>query len=131
MSEEGRWCSGVTNKRPRRVLGSPAFLDVGRTKMSLLDKLRFRVDIEEIQQSNGRVVVFHIPSRPTGVPLHNNGRYLMRAGESLVAMTPDQIKTILDESDADFSANHSSGSNAGRFVSRSDRAVPRCMDSQE
>jgi ATP-dependent DNA helicase RecG len=105
----GKVVLGVTNKRPRRVLGSQAFLDIGRTKMSLLDKLRFRVDIEEIQHQNGRVVVFHIPSRPTGVPLHNNGRYLMRAGESLVAMTPDQIKTILDESDADFSANTAPG----------------------
>jgi ATP-dependent DNA helicase RecG len=105
----GKVVLGVTNKPPRRVLGSQAFLDVGRTKMSLLDKLRFRVDIEEIQHQNGRVVVLHIPSRPTGLPLHNNGRYLMRAGESLVAMTPDQIKTILDESDADFSANTAPG----------------------
>src|SRR6185369_3153114 len=81
----------------------------GQTKMRLFDKLRFRVNIEEISHTDGRIVVVHIPGRPTGLPLHNDGRYLMRAGESLVPMSPDQIKTIFDESQADFSADFAPG----------------------
>ena len=105
----GKLVFGVTDKQPRTVVGSRAFCDVAHTKMSLFDKLHVRVDIEEIQHPNGRVVVFHIPGRPTGMPLHNDGRYLMRSGDSLVAMSPDQIKMILDESDVDFSANTVTG----------------------
>jgi ATP-dependent DNA helicase RecG len=38
------------------------------------------------------------------VPLDYNGAYLMRAGESLVAMTPDRLRRIFDEAQPDYSA---------------------------
>ncbi|GHT65446.1 hypothetical protein FACS1894110_07340 [Spirochaetia bacterium] len=54
--------------------------------------------------SQGRVLVFHIPSRPIGMPLHINGRYVMRAGESLTAMPPDMLQRIFNEAGPDFTA---------------------------
>jgi len=105
----GKLVLGVSDAQPRRVVGSKAFADVGNTKTRLFDKLRCRVNIEEIWHPDGRVVVFRIPGRPAGLPWHNDGRYLMRAGESLVPMSTDQIKAILDESNADFSADPAPG----------------------
>ncbi len=33
-------------------------------------------------------------TRPLGVPLQHHGAYFMRAGESLVGMTPDQLRLL-------------------------------------
>jgi ATP-dependent DNA helicase RecG len=45
-----------------------------------------------------------LPARPVGTPLQYNGRYLMRSGESLTAMTPDRLQAIFAERQPDFSA---------------------------
>ena len=95
---------GVSDKRPRRVVGTRAFEDIQRTKVQLVDKLRLRVDVDEIQHGDGRVLAFTIPSRPIGMPLSFEGAYLMRAGESLLAMTPDRLRRIFDEALPDYSA---------------------------
>jgi ATP-dependent DNA helicase RecG len=100
----GKMILGVTDMRPRRVVGSQAFGDLERTKAGLIERLHLRIDAEEIEHPDGRVVVFHVPSRPIGVPIHYKGRYLMRGGEELVAMTQDQLKRIFDEAGPDFSA---------------------------
>jgi ATP-dependent DNA helicase RecG len=96
---------GVSDKRPRRVVGTNAFQDLGRTVPGLLERIRLRVAAEEIQHPNGRVLVFHVPTRPIGVPVHDKGTYWMRSGEELLAMSPDQLKRILDEAQPDFSAS--------------------------
>src|SRR5271168_2584019 len=69
---------GVTDRRPRRVVGSQAFLDLERTKAGLIDKLRLRIEAEEIKHPNGRVVVFTAPAHPIGVPVSVDGAYYMR-----------------------------------------------------
>lgn len=88
---------GVAHKPPRPVVGTKAFSNVVKTTAALFNNLRFRVDVEAVQHPDGRVLVFHIPPRPIGHPYHLEGRYLMRSGESLVAMSPDQLKQIFDE----------------------------------
>lgn len=100
----GRIVLGITDKRPRRVVGSRAFDPIERTKTGLLERLRMRVAGEVINHPDGRVVVFEVPARPLGVPVQNKGAYWMRGGDGLVGMTPDQIKRILDETGPDFSA---------------------------
>ncbi|MCY4657901.1 MAG: putative DNA binding domain-containing protein [Gammaproteobacteria bacterium] len=100
----GRMILGVTDRLPRAVVGSRAFSELDRTKAGLIERLRLRVDVEEIQHPNGRVLVFQIPSRPIGMPLHYNGAYWMRGGEALVPMTPDQLQRIFAEASPDFSA---------------------------
>ncbi len=96
---------GVSDKRPRRVVGSQAFLsptDLNDIKSRIVDKLRFRVDATELQHPNGRVLVFEVPTRPVGQPLAFDGAYLMRAGEDLVPMTPDVLKRIFAEDQQDW-----------------------------
>ena len=100
----GRMILGVTDRSPRKVVGSRAFPNLERTKAGLIERLRLRVDVEEIQHPNGRVLVFQIPSRPIGVPLEYKGAYWMRGGEALVPMTTDQLQRIFAEASPDFSA---------------------------
>jgi ATP-dependent DNA helicase RecG len=100
---------GVTDRRPRRVVGSQAFERIERTKAGLIERLRLRVEIEEVQHPDGRVVVVQIPSRPIGMPIAIDGAYWMRGGKELVPMTPDQLKRIFDESGPDFSAETCAG----------------------
>ncbi|HVA48208.1 MAG TPA: ATP-binding protein [Pirellulales bacterium] len=95
---------GVTDRRPRKVVGSQAFADLERTKAGLIEKLRLRIDAQEIVRPDGRVLVFTAPSRPIGVPVAVDGAYWMRAGEDLAPMTPDMLRRIFDEAGPDFSA---------------------------
>jgi len=100
----GKIILGVTDKSPRKVVGSATFAGLERTKAGLVDRLHLRVEGEEIEHSEGRVIVFSIPSRPRGVPIEYKGAFYMRSGEELVPMLPDMIKRILDEAEPDFSA---------------------------
>src|SRR5438270_13182625 len=58
----GRLILGVTDKRPRRVVGSQAFPNLEEVKGRLLDKLQIRVEVEAVAHPQGRVLVFHLPS---------------------------------------------------------------------
>ena len=100
----GRMILGVTDKLPRKVVDSQAFSNLERTKAGLIDRVRLRIDVEEIQHPDGRVLVFQIPSRPIGMPMQYKGAYWMRGGEDLIPMTPDLLQRIFAESGPDFSA---------------------------
>lgn len=96
----GYFVLGVTDKRPRQVVGTQAFSSetaLNKVKAFILEKLQFRVDTIELMHPNGRVLVLHIPSRPVGQPIALDGAYLMRSGEQLVPMTPDRLKSIFAE----------------------------------
>lgn len=98
----GHLVLGVTDKPPRAVMGTKAFADREATTAKILQKLRIRVEITELQHPDGRVVIFEIPSRPQGQPLHLDGAYLMRAGEELQPMTPDRLQKIFNEGKPDW-----------------------------
>jgi len=96
---------GITNKKPRSVIGSQAFLNLDEVKFQLLQRIHIRIDATTQFLEEKRVVVFLVPPRPIGTPLQYNGRYLMRSGESLVSMTPEQLKIIFSEGQPDFSSD--------------------------
>ena len=100
----GTMIFGVTDRPPRRVVGTRAFPDLERTKAGLTERLHFRLDAEELQHPDGRVLVFQVPPRPIGVPLEYRGAYWMRGGESLIPMMQDQLQRIFAETGPDFSA---------------------------
>jgi len=100
----GRMILGVTDSRPRRVVGSQAIADLERTKAGLVQRLRIRIEAEVLQHPEGQVIVFEIPPRPIGIPLQYRGAYWMRAGGALVPMTADLLRRIFDEAVPDFSA---------------------------
>jgi ATP-dependent DNA helicase RecG len=91
----GKLVFGVNDQR--QIIGTQAFKDTGAIKSKILEKLRIRVDIVELQDGNKRVLVFNIPARPRGTALHFEGAYFMRSGEELVPMTPDKLQRIFEE----------------------------------
>ncbi len=93
---------GVSDCPPRRVVGTRAFMELGIIKSRIVEALRIRVNIGEIQHPDGRVLVFEVPSRPAGTALSYEGSYLMRAGEDLRPMTEDMLRRIFDEGRPQF-----------------------------
>lgn len=116
----GHLVLGVTDRPPRQVVGSQAFAsapDLNRIKAYIVEKLRMRVEVVELPHPDGRVLVFEVPSRPIGQPLDFEGAYLMRAGEDLVPMTPDQLKRIFAEGQPDwFSQAAKQGASADEVI---------------
>jgi ATP-dependent DNA helicase RecG len=83
----GRIILGVTDQRPRRIVGTSAFAEPGRTEAGLYDRLSQRIPVEEILTPAGRVLVVHVPSRLPGT-----------------AMPGDELRLIFAEIGPDFSA---------------------------
>jgi ATP-dependent DNA helicase RecG len=102
----GRLLLGIKDKPPRPVVGTRAFNNPVAMAEKLFAAVGFRVDIEEVAHPEGRVVVFHIPTRPRGTAYHLNGTYLMRSGEALVPMTEDQLRRIFAEGEPDWLEEH-------------------------
>lgn len=100
----GKFIMGVSDKKPRKVVGTNAFRNTSKLKQQLMNTVHLRIEIDEIHHPDGRVLLFDVPSRPIGMPLEYDGAYWMRVGESLRAMTPEQLKRIFDEAEPDFSA---------------------------
>ncbi len=105
--EGGRLLLGVADKPPRPVVGTQAFSDPVAMSEKLFQAIGFRVDIEEVAHPDGRVLVFHIPSRPRGTAYHLDGKYLMRSGQMLVPMSEDQLRRIFAEGKPDWLEEHS------------------------
>lgn len=103
----GQLILGVTNDPPRKVVGTRAVNDPPGMEKQILDKLGFRVSIEEIDHPDGRVVICNIPSRPFGTAYTYEGAYLMRLDENLVPMTEDRLRQIFDEGKPDWLEAHS------------------------
>jgi len=101
----GRVLLGVSDQRPRRVVGSAAFQQPERTRLGLIDRLHLDVKVLEILHPDGRVLVFEVPGRPIGVPIQWDGRYWSRRGDSLIPLTPAQLRATFAESGHDFSAD--------------------------
>jgi ATP-dependent DNA helicase RecG len=98
----GHLLLGIKNEPPRIVVGTNAFNNIPGITQKLLDEVGFRVDVYETAHPQGRIVTFHIPSRPRATPLHYKGEYLMRSGEALVPMSPDTLKRICAEEKPDW-----------------------------
>jgi ATP-dependent DNA helicase RecG len=111
----GKIVLGVSDKRPRTVVGTQAFPDFSRTKHGLLQELGMRINAIEYTHSNGRVVVFAVPPRMTGRPVQYRGAYWMRSGESLVPMTPDRLRVVLNEAVLDYSSTVYDGASSSHL----------------
>ena len=100
----GKLILGVDNSR--NIIGTKAFRGTSDAlSHCLLQNLGIRIDVEEKIYKEARVLIFHIPSRSVGSIIKSSGdyKYPMRAGSSLVEMSQDKIKEILNEAETDFS----------------------------
>ncbi|MDR2761741.1 MAG: putative DNA binding domain-containing protein [Planctomycetaceae bacterium] len=101
----GKIILGITDKRPRQVIGTQAFEHPESTCTRLMDKLQIKVDFQLLSEFEKRVIVFSIAPRPIGIPIKLDGRYWTRRGESLVEMSESELRAIFDEIGRDFSAD--------------------------
>ncbi len=100
----GRIILGVTDKRPRRVVGTQAFPQPEDKRRALMQQIPVRIDVVEIPHPAGRTLVFEVAARPLGTPLKFQGIYWSRQADSLVPMSEDKLRSIFAETGRDFSA---------------------------
>ncbi len=96
---------GVTDTRPRQVVGSHAYAsqaDLNAIKLRIVQTLDICVETTALQHPDGRVLVFEVPSRGIGQAIAFEGAYLMRSGESTIAMTQDKLRAIFAEGQPDW-----------------------------
>ncbi len=98
----GHLLLGIADAPPRAVVGTSAFNNLTDIAEKIFEAADFRVNIEEVRHPDGRVLVFHVPSRPRGTVYHYKGQYLMRSGERLVPMSEDKLRMIFAEGDSDW-----------------------------
>ena len=96
---------GITDQRPRQVVGSRAFVQPERTRAGLMEQLHLRIDFHLLEFEGKRVLVFDVPPHPVGVPIQFKGIAWWRVGDSLVAMPMDEMRAIFAEAGHDFSAD--------------------------
>lgn len=101
----GRVILGVSDKRPRKVVGTQAFPQPEETRSSLMQKIPIRIGISEVAHPDGRVLVIEVPVRPLGNPLKYDGIYWSREADSLVPMSEDKLRAVFSETGRDFSAD--------------------------
>jgi ATP-dependent DNA helicase RecG len=100
----GKLIFGVTDKRPRQIVGTKAFQNIEDLKKQIFEALHIRVETDELIFPEGRVLVVTIPSRPIGLPIQYKGAYWSRSESELVPMQPEQLKKIFEEAGPDFSS---------------------------
>lgn len=93
---------GVSDTVPRKVVGTAAYTDAVATAERIFEKNGFRVDVQEVNHPDGRIVVFDMPSRPRGTAYNFEGAYLMRSGAQLVSMSEDRLRAIFAEGKPDW-----------------------------
>lgn len=94
---------GVTDKRPRRIVGTQAFEDPGRTEAALHQRLGHRIPVDELRLPEGRVLMVHVPARLPGTAWNVDGSYYKRAGDDLVPLADHELRAIFAETGPDFS----------------------------
>lgn len=112
------YCAGISNsgggylllgvKDNGEIIGTDIYRNsLEKISNDLKQKIDIWVDVFEVNHKDGRVVVFQIPARPIGSRVKSDGHYHypIRKGESLVEMDDITTRTILNESQPDFSSS--------------------------
>jgi len=105
----GKLVLGVTDSRPRKVVGSRAFNDPERILVDLINKLHIRIDFQIYEYDGKRVLVFDVAGRPIGLPIQADGIVWWYKGDSLIKMPQEMQREIYSEIDRDFSSNVCNG----------------------
>lgn len=101
----GELVFGITDKRPRQVVGSSAFDQPERTRMGLIDTLKIMVDFQLYEYQGKRVLTFDVASRPLGLPVQCDGVAWWYEGDSLIPMPEEIRRKIYAEAGFDFSGS--------------------------
>ncbi len=109
----GRLVFGITDKRPRQVVGSAAFEQPERTRRGLIDKLKVMVDFQLYDYEGKRVLVFEVAGRPIGLPVQADGVAWWYEGDSLIPMPEGIRRRIYEETGFDFSGSACAAADMG------------------
>ncbi|MBY6154719.1 putative DNA binding domain-containing protein [Vannielia litorea] len=88
---------GVTDKRPRKALGTAAFQSLNDLKSDIRANTSLSVQVSEFVVDGARVIVIKAPARPRGTAYNYRGTYFMRCGEELTHMAEDRLREIFSE----------------------------------
>lgn len=99
----GKLVLGITDKRPRSVVGTAAFDQPERTRMGLIEKLKVNVDFQLFNYEGRRVLVFDVKSRPIGLPVQYDGVAWIYQGDEFKPMPEEVRHRIYEETGGDFS----------------------------
>ena len=105
----GKLVFGISDKRPRQVVGSLAFEQPERTRMGLIDKLKINIDFQLLEHDGKRILVFDVKSRPLGMPVQYDGIAWIYEGDTLRAMPEDMRRNVYEEAGNDFSGTICAG----------------------
>ena len=105
----GKLVFGISDKRPREVVGSRAFDQPERTRKGLIDKLHVMVDFRIYEDQGKRVLVFWVAGRPLGLPVQVDGVAWWYEGDSLIPMPEEIRRRIYAEAGFDFSGSVCTG----------------------
>lgn len=100
----GKLVLGVTDRRPRRVVGSRAYEQPEQTRKKLIVALKIDVFFDDVSHPAGRVLVFTFPPHPIGLPVAYEGVAYMREADSLVPLSEHRRRQIYAEGATDFTA---------------------------
>jgi len=101
----GKLVFGITDERPRQVVGSKAFDQPERTCKRLIDKLKIMVDFQLYEYQDKRILAFDVAGRPLGLPVQCNGVAWWYEGDSLIPMPENVRRKIYVEAGFDFSGS--------------------------
>lgn len=105
----GQLVLGITDKRPRHVVGTSAFNQPERTRMKLIDKLKINIDFRILSYEGKRVLVFDVREHPIGWPVQCGGVAWIYEGDALKPMSENMRRKIYDEAGIDFSGTICAG----------------------
>jgi ATP-dependent DNA helicase RecG len=100
----GKLVFGVSDKRPRKVVGSKAFEQPERTRLGFIERLHVMVDFELYDVGGKRALVFDVAGRPAGLPIQYEGIAWWYEGDKLTKMSEEMRRAIYAETGHDFSA---------------------------
>ena len=101
----GKIVFGISDKRPRKVVGSQAFAQPEQIVERLKQQLHVRVDFTQLNEGDKRVLVITVAGRPVGLPVQAKGIAWWRDGDSLIPMPQEVQRSIYEESGHDFSGD--------------------------
>ena len=99
----GKLVLGVTDQRPRKVVGSNAFEQPERTRMGLINELKINVDFQTFDYNGKRILIFDVKGRPFGLPVQYDGIAWIYEGDTLKPMPENVRRNIYEETGTDFS----------------------------
>ncbi len=100
----GRLVLGISDKRPRKVVGTEAFSEPERTRVGLINKLKVNVDFCTLTYDGKRILIFSVNSRPIGLPVQFDGTAWIYEADELKVMSEEIRHRIYSEAGNDFSS---------------------------